>query len=353
MKEGKGKNRDREKDSTHDENQNSRNAQMHRLKHLIDFLSSSANDTTTDQLLQHLLEKGVNCSKRTLCQDLEALQSLGCPITETSSNGAWHFERQVVSGHSFPISPKALVGLYTLKKHAATLTEGPFAEDLREFFSTLDERVGEKGRQLLNTLTQSGPFPAQDQMSNETSCNILRSIRSACTNRQVLEVEYETINCGIKKRRIGPQNIYYAQGSFHLIAEDLELKKTKTFAMPRFRAVVVLAESYDGVTTAPDEMLSNSFAIFMGTEADKIELVFNKELAPFVTKSRWHSSQTIKSEADGRVRLRVNLAVSPDFVAWVMSFGDKVEIVSPLSLSQEIERQVFNMAERFQLKQVS
>ncbi len=353
MKVGERRARVKAREKDQEKDKESSNKQLLRLNSLIDFLGLSSSGVTIEQIMQHLLDQGLNCTRRTLAKDRNALESMGFPLTVDKDTSLWRLKTQASRGHSLQISPKALVGLYVLKTLAKPISDNPFSEDLNEFFDSLDEILGERGREFLSELTQTMQLAGTSQWEVEGQGSILSLIREACTDRQAIEIEYESISNGIRKRKVGPQNIYFAQGAFHLIAEDLETKKTKTFALPRFKSVVVLDESYEGVTTASDEILTTSFAVFMGSEPEKVDLLFDRELALYVKKKRWHSSQTIKMEADGRLRLQVSLTICPDFVAWVMSFGDKLEIISPASLSREIERQVLNMAERFQLKKVS
>ncbi|RZA27020.1 MAG: WYL domain-containing transcriptional regulator [Proteobacteria bacterium] len=327
--------------------ESNRNMQMVRLQKIVDFLSNSRYGYTVEQILQKLLDHGLTCTKRTIYRDLQALMSTGYPLKEDEVAHKWRIEAETKVGHAFQITPQALIGLYILKGIASPLMESPFAKDLIEFFNTIDSKVGEKGREYLDELSQAVHFSNGSTWGAGVSSEILQTIRLACTERQVLEVGYESTQGGKRVRKLGPQNIYFAQGSFYLIAEDMEESKVKTFALPRFSSAEMLDEEYLGQTVPPSQMLSNSFAVYMANEAEKVELIFDKDLALYIKERRWHDTQTLETRLDGRVCLKADLAITPDFIGWVMSFGDKVEVASPNILKDEIKRIVSNMLNRY------
>lgn len=333
--------------------ESSRNMQMVRLQKLIDFLGNSHYGYTVDQILQKLLDHGISCTKRTIYRDLEALTATGYPLKEDKVAHKWRMQTEAKVGHAFQITPEALIGLYVLKGLAAPLMKSPFSQDLIEFFNTIDSKVGEKGREYLSELSQSVYFSEGAVWGAGVSSDILHTIRSACTEGQVLKVEYESVRGGNRVRKLGPQSLYFAQGSFYLIAEDMEESKVKTFALPRFKSAEMLDEEYLGQTKAPSELLSNSFAVYMATASEKVEIIFDKELALYIRERSWHSTQSLTFESDGRVCLKADIAVTPDFIGWVMSFGDKVEVISPDSLKDEIHRKVSSMLARHSRQKAS
>ncbi|MBC7531829.1 MAG: WYL domain-containing protein [Oligoflexus sp.] len=331
----------------------SRNMQMVRLQRLIDFLGNSRYGYTVDQMLQKLLDHGMSCTKRTIYRDLEAMLAMGYPLKEDKLAHKWRLETEAKVGHAFQITPKALIGLYVLKGLASPLMQSPFSQDLTEFFNTIDSKLGEKGREYLTELSHSVHFSQGSNWGAGVSSDILHTIQSACSEHQVLEVEYESTQGGKRIRKLGPQSIYFAQGSFYLMAEDMEEGKVKTFALPRFTSAVMLDDEYNGQTTPASELLSNSFAVYIDPNSEKVELVFDKELALYIKERRWHNSQTLETRADGRVCLNADLAITPDFIGWVMSFGDKVEVFSPRILKDEINRMISNMAKRYSSQKAS
>lgn len=330
-----------------------RNMQMVRLQKLIDFLSHSKYGYTVEQLHEKLIDQGLSCVKRTVYRDLEAMQAMGYPLKEDKSVHKWKLETEGRSGHAFHITPQALIGLYVLKGLAAPLMESAFSSDLNEFFGTIDSKLGEKGREYLGELSNSVHFSKAANWGAGVSSDILHTIQSACSEKQTLEVEYESIQNGRRTRKLGPQSLYFAQGSFYLIAEDLADNKVKTYALPRFSRATMLDEIYEFEGISVSDRLQNSFAVFLDEKAEVVELLFEKELALYIKERRWHETQTLHEQKDGRVVFKAKLGVTPDFVGWVMSFGDKVEVIGPSTLADEIQRIISQMAQKYGLSKAS
>ena len=72
------------------------------------------------------------------------------------------------------------------------------------------------------------------------------------------------------------------------------------------------------------------FSMF-GGEATKVEIEFENSLAGVVFDKFGTDIPIIKSD-DNHFNCHVNVAVSPQFLSWVMSFGNKAKIKSPESV---------------------
>ena len=69
-----------------------------------------------------------------------------------------------------------------------------------------------------------------------------------------------------------------------------------------------------------------------------IKLRFNAVIAQIVEETRWHPSQAVKMQPDGSAVVTFKVPVTDEFIAFVTRWGEKVEVLQPVSLRKEIKR---------------
>jgi proteasome accessory factor C len=68
-----------------------------------------------------------------------------------------------------------------------------------------------------------------------------------------------------------------------------------------------------------------------------VKVIFDKELSDYIQRHTWHPSQKTKQLRDGRILLTMTASGKEEIKAWILSFGSKVQVISPLSLREEIK----------------
>jgi predicted DNA-binding transcriptional regulator YafY len=89
------------------------------------------------------------------------------------------------------------------------------------------------------------------------------------------------------------------------------------------------------VTRLPDE------------KAVPVELIFQKEQAPYIQTKPMHPSQKVKQLEDGRLQVRLHLIPNYEFVSQLLSFGEKVEVVAPKSLRMTIKKRLKDALDQY------
>jgi predicted DNA-binding transcriptional regulator YafY len=85
-----------------------------------------------------------------------------------------------------------------------------------------------------------------------------------------------------------------------------------------------------------NEAFLDSIGVFVGTPPVQVVLRFSDWAATIAVERNWHSSQSIRRRNDDTVELRLKVAVNPEFERWLWSWGDAVEVVSPVTLRDKI-----------------
>ncbi|MCB8979869.1 MAG: CRISPR-associated helicase Cas3' [Ardenticatenaceae bacterium] len=128
----------------------------------------------------------------------------------------------------------------------------------------------------------------------------------------------------------------------------------RTFKIERIERIELLAESY---TIPADfnlrQFLTDAWGIwYTEEEPQKVVLRFSRSVANRVRESRWHESEQLVEEVDGRLLWQAQVAEPQEMLPWIRGWGADVEVVGPESLRRTLEREARRLAELYGVRAV-
>lgn len=329
-----------------------RNSQVSRVYRVLSILESVPQGLSVAELATRLKDRGFDVGKRTIYRDLEALKASGFPLEESGKSddqGArWRLERQAKAHHHLALSSRELLGLYMARSVFSPLKETPFYEDLVTSFQKIEEKLGQKAHGFLQELEQDVQFEPGPRWGLGIDADVMETVRSACNERQMLRIQYSSVNSGQTSwREVGPHYLYFAKGSFYLVAEDIMVKTVKTFAVPRIKASTMLEQPYQGDITSPGEFFQSSFGVFRGSDPIQIKVRFGQKIASYIKERRWHDSQSVTEVDNGSIEVSMKLSVTPELVQWILGFGAQAKVLEPIDLVREIQKHAREILEQY------
>ena len=97
------------------------------------------------------------------------------------------------------------------------------------------------------------------------------------------------------------------------------------------------AAAIDVAESDLNEMLASSYGIFAGKPKAWATVRFSEHAARWVADEHWHSQQQGTWLKDGRYELKLPYSNSKELLMDVLKYGPDAEIVSPLSLREEMK----------------
>jgi predicted DNA-binding transcriptional regulator YafY len=141
-----------------------------------------------------------------------------------------------------------------------------------------------------------------------------------------------------KERLVEPLALKESKGRWYLFAKDSGDKRLKTFGLDR----VVSYENTVGRFDYPsnldvNEHFRDCFGVINPEDAKQEEVVlsFFPEQGKYIKSYPLHESQTVLMDNENELRVSLKIFVTRDLLMEILSYGDTVEIISPLKIREE------------------
>lgn len=281
------------------------------------------------KILYHLLDKGqatapelaekFEVSVRTIYRDIDALSGAGIPVyTEAGRNGGIH-----------------LLNDFVLDK--AVLSEAEKQEILAALQSIRITRNmdGSRTLQKLSALFQLHSEnwlevdfsrwgnPGYD---NET----FELLRSAVIRRRNVKLRYAGSYEDIHERTVQPYKLVYKAKAWYLQAFCTEKQDWRIFKLNRILDLEVLEEGFSQLNPpGPIETFEGEYP--------KVTLRFPKEMS-YRVYDEFDKTQ-IQRQENGDLIVSANMPEDPWLIGFLLSFGTRVDILSPAHLKEAVAEQ--------------
>jgi predicted DNA-binding transcriptional regulator YafY len=276
----------------------------------------------------------LSISNRTVYRDLEVLETdLNIPIWEEGR------KRGVVEGYflhpiTFTASEAMKVLLAArLMQHYSYLNDPNIIMTFMKLNMIMPPIIR---KQIQNTLDYINELP-----KNESQVNNINKIEEAWLSQHKVKIYYDAEHKGIPKEFIIEP--YFIEPSLlnrsvYVIAY-CHLNKT----ICTFNASYLIGD----VSICPDtyripsdfnaiKYLKSAWDVHTDQEIQTIRLRFNSQESKRLVMTIWHPSQEIEIQNDGSAILTLKINNTPDFLGWLLAMGNKVEVLEPETLRDEL-----------------
>lgn len=270
--------------------------------------------------------------KRTTYRDLEALEKIGFPIWEKSG------KRGIAEGYFLPpihfTLPEAL-NIFLVTRLMLRYTNKYDPTTASTFIKLNSIIPSPLKEQIQKTLDWMNKLPR-----DEKYLRILGTLAEAWTSRQQVRIAYQALDEDKPAVRIIEP--YYIEPaapghSSYVIAYCYRAKDMRIFKIERIESIwatttpYIIPDSFDANT-----YFDSSWGIVAGGQVEDVKLKFSPEIARIMKETRYHPSQKLSPQKDGTIIMTLSVSVSQEFCAWILGWGEKVEVMEPKSLRNEI-----------------
>lgn len=218
----------------------------------------------------------------------------------------------------------------------------------RKVYFIEDEGNPEKNDRLLEVFDTLSTLNMADDLSKYIHFERVRSkgtdnlygLIHAIKNKLQIQFDYEKYwEDSITKRVVEPYCLKEFKNRWYLIARDINNAHPKTFAIDRINDLeitnvkFVVPSSFDA-----NELFRNCYGIISPTDQkpEEVILSFDPEQGKYLKSLPLHETQVILLDNQDELRIKLTVYETYDFVMGLLSFGESVKVLQPVSLLEQI-----------------
>jgi predicted DNA-binding transcriptional regulator YafY len=314
-----------------------RNAEVIRQWKILKTIEAGRYTTGAD------LAERYRVTERTIRRDIEALQEAGFPLYDDRADGrkVWRLVEGYKQRLTQSFTLAELAALYFGRNMLSFLGGAPFAQDLESAFAKIKEALPPRSLPYLariQDLFSARPDPTKDYSKKQ---DVIAGLIDAILHQRQATIAYFSFNSRkTKTYTLDPYRLVYYRGGLYLYARAHEYAEVRTFAVERVQKIEVLDQEFEiPADFNVSEYARGAFGI-AGGRPETVELHFAPEMAGYIRERVWHESQKMEDRGDGGVDLVLQVAPGWELKAWIKGFLPHVRVAKPLSLRDEIAREL-------------
>ncbi len=211
---------------------------------------------------------------------------------------------------------------------------------LRKIDSLLSDQVGATIRKMKRRVSVGV------DLVRDCSTETLDVISRAISGHNPLDLTYYVPGRDeTTKRTVDPYGLTFRFGTWYVIGHCHLRQDIRTFGVDRIRGIRLVNDHFKYPNDFDlEEYLVRGWQLQADAEPEHVVLRFNKDCAKWIKGSKFHPNQTETIQPDGSLLFEVTVAGVDEIRHWVLSYGDRVEVVEPESLRTAVAETCARMA---------
>ncbi|MBI1823619.1 MAG: WYL domain-containing protein [Nitrospirae bacterium] len=328
-----------------------RSKQVSRLYKIMKLLETRHGLTLKEieTMINEDLDKPYN--NRTFRRDLEALSECGFPVyDEENEDGkrVWKLQEDYRK-NPVPLTPSEAFALLCGEKLMEPFSGTFIFKSLQELYQKLKANLTPENRKNLEDFKKVIHIQISTHSNSGKNGDKVDVINGAIKDLKTVEMAYTPIRTTKPlKKRVNPYALFYREGALYFVGFCKKDKQLKTYAISRIQSLKLTDESFAPDFFSMEDFFNDSFGVFQG-KPEAVELVFSAPTSRWVRERKWHHSQEFNPVGKDSLKMNLSVAVTPDFVQWVLKFGSQVEVIKPAKLKTSIKEEVWKLSKLYQM----
>ncbi len=322
-----------------------RGDQLSRQWKLIQRLARSRAGVGLDDLADEL-----ECVRRTVYRDLEALMFAGFPVTSERRDGRVYYAFvDTFRLGDVPFTPDEILSLAFGEDLLRTLEGTVFHDSIQSALGKIRSALGPQVSEFLAQLGESFRVLPGPHENYAAMRDTIRVLNEAVLGRRTVRMRYRTGSTGREKARdLDPYRVWYRAGALYVVGHDHLSGEVRTFSVGRIRELAAteqrfrVPESFDF-----DARVGASFGV-VNEPPMHVRIRFDRRWADWVAERTWHPTQALARRRGGVLELTMEVGGAAEVRSWVLSFGSGAEVLEPASLRDDVRQELERAAARYQ-----
>ena len=300
-------------------------------------------ELTMPQIKAYLEEYDVTADRKSLYDDLRALEVLGIEVIGEQRGREFFYH---VSSKKFEIAELKL--LTDAIQSSKFITEKKSRELIKKLMTLVSQH---EASQLQRQVVVQGRIKTM----NESIYYIVDDIHRAIAENKQIRFEYMQWNIQkkLEPRRdtlyqVSPWALTWDDENYYLIAFDAEADMIKHYRVDKMQHISLTGDARVGREQFRSFDLASysrkNFGMY-GGEDTRVRIRFRDHLVGVFIDRFGKDIMITPDKAEGWSQTSVEVAVSDQFLGWIFALGTEVEIIEPESVVERFGKEVAALAE--------
>lgn len=317
-----------------------------KLMYIYKILSEETNEDnpiTVNELISKLEAMGVGAERKSIYDDIEALIAFGADICTIRSRSNQYF----MASREFELPELKL--LVDSVQSAKFITEKKSMQLIKKIGMLTSRYDAEK----LNR--QVYVYNRAKTLNEHIYFNVDRLHEAITGNSKITFKYFEyTIDKQKQYRKDGavynesPVSLCWDDENYYLIAYNEKHENYVHYRVDKMESINLTGEK----RVLPDEEFNlanyskTMFSMYSG-ETQRVEIQFDKSLVGVVLDRFGMDTPILKANGIDSFKAIINVAVSPQFMSWVASFGKRAVILEPKNVKDDFKKFLYDSLKNY------
>jgi len=289
----------------------------------------------------------LECHKRTVYRDLDALMLAGFPVlSERRDNKVFYRFLENFKLGDVPFTPDEILSLAFGEDLLRTLEGTVFHDSIRSALDKIRASSAPSSRSSWHgSASRSGCCRART--ATTPRCATRSTPHDCVLERRTVSMRYRTGGTGRERARdLDPYRVWYRNGALYVVGLDHDSGEVRTFAVGRIRSIEPSRRRFQVPASFDfDAYIGAAFGV-VHEPPMRVRILFDPRWADWVAERTWHATQ--KLERRGRsLELTMEVGGAAEVRSWVLSFGAGAEVLEPESLRSDVQKELEKAVARY------
>ena len=193
----------------------------------------------------------------------------------------------------------------------------------------------------LNLAKDLQPYVHLEKRRAQGTENILGLLHAIRNRKRITFTYHKFWDESTSMRSTDPYALKEFKNRWYVIAKDKADGNVKSFALDRLSDLEITGEVFDYPRGFDiEEKYRHFFGIIspFNQKPEKVVLSFEPLQGRYIKSQPLHHSQKVLKDTDKELRIQLNICITYDFIQELLSHGDRVRVVEPEGLVDEVRR---------------
>ena len=282
------------------------------------------------------LAKMLGTSRRTIFRDLQELRKATVPLYYDKKRHCYAINQKFFMPPT-ELSEQEALSLLMLAHKAKDDIHIPF-EGLGVLAAMkIENNLPHEIKQYCNNALQNISVRPYPSVRTKVLDKLFHELREAIQKKRVVQISYYLpAEQRCEQIEFIPYHMIYNNHTWHVIGKA-EGTRACTLRLDRIEKLSVSEKCFvEDEKFNPQEYIGKAWGVVPDGKLYNVRLKFSAESARDVSEVQWHKTQAVSFGDDGSAVVEFRIDGLNDIVGWILSFGDKVQVLNPEILRNKI-----------------